>query len=99
MARRSGGSGGGLAKKGLGMKIGAAAVGAVAARALPGLGTQLSPTIPITYGALLGAVMIYKGKTDAVRFAGLGAVLGGGLVQWLEGMIGPQLQNLGGGGE
>ena len=81
------------------MKIGAAAVGAVAARALPGLGVQLSPTLPVTYGALLGAVMIYKGKTDLVRFAGLGAVLGGGLVQYLEGMIGPQLQNLGGGGE
>ncbi len=88
-------SSGGLAKKGLGMKVGAAAIGAVAAQAMPGLGNQISEDIPITYGAIVGLAMIYKGKTDLVRYAGFGALLGGGLVQLLESYIGPQLADLG----
>ncbi len=87
-----------LAKKGLAGKVGAAAVGAVAAQALPGLGTQISDTIPITYGAILGVVLIMnKRSSEMVRYAGFGMILGGGIVQWAESLIGPQLSNIGGG--
>ena len=85
-----------LARKGLGGKIGAAAVGAVAAQALPGLGTQISAQIPITYGAILGVILIMnKRSNEMVRYAGFGMILGGGVVQWMESLIGPQLSNIG----
>jgi hypothetical protein len=93
-ARRNGG--GGLAKKGLGMKLGAAAVGAVAAQTLPGVGQQISDNIPITWGAVLGLVLIMNRRSsEMVKYAGFGMVLGGGVVQYAETLIGPQLADLG----
>jgi hypothetical protein len=96
IARRS--SGGALDQKGLAGKIGAAAIGAVAAQSLPGLSGQVSDTIPVTYGALLGVVLIMnKRSSQMVRYAAFGMILGGGVVQWAESLIGPQLSNIGGG--
>ena len=78
------------------MKLGAAAFGAVAAQALPGLGNQISETIPITYGAILGvAIIMNRRSSEMVKYAGFGMVLGGGVVQMLESYIGPQLEDLG----
>ncbi len=92
---RRGGGAMTLSRKNLATNLGAAAVGAVAAQAVPGLGTQISPTVPINYGAIAGVFIVLKARNPMLRWAGFGMILGGGLVQWAESLIGPQLSDLG----
>tara|TARA_R100000808_G_scaffold23975_1_gene54104 strand:- start:2538 stop:2798 length:261 start_codon:yes stop_codon:yes gene_type:complete len=72
------------------MKLGAVAVGAVAAQALPGVGGRPIANVPITYGAILGAFLLMRGK-GAMRWVGFGMVLGGGVLEIIEGFVGPAL--------
>ncbi len=76
------------------MKLGAAAVGAIAAQALPFVGNRVVQNVPITYGAVLGVFMIMRGK-KMWKWVGFGMVLGGGVLEVIQGAIGPALEDLG----
>ena len=71
-----------------------AAVGAAAAQAVPGLNKPITPTIPVTYGAALGAFLGMKGRGDTLRFLGLGMVMGGGLVPAVQQVLQPAFSRM-----
>jgi hypothetical protein len=66
-----------------------AAIGAAAAQSVPGLDRRITPTIPVSYGALLGAFLAMRGKGDTLKFLGMGMVMGGGLVPAVEQLLAP----------
>ena len=66
-----------------------AAIGAAAAQSVPGLNNEVSPQIPVTYGAILGAVLAWRGRGATLKALGLGMVLGGGLVPAVERLLEP----------
>ena len=89
---------GGLTQQTLGMKVGAPAIGAVAAQALPGLSTTIGQT-PITYGALVGVALVLNRKTGVnIKYAGLGMILGGGVLNMVQDYLGPMMSDIGAGG-
>jgi len=89
---------GGLTQKTLGMKVGATAIGAVAAQALPGLNNTIGNT-PITYGAIVGVALVINRKTGInLKYAGLGMILGGGVLNIVQDYLGPMLSDIGAGG-
>ncbi len=89
---------GGLTRKTLGMKVGATAIGAVAAQALPGLSTTIGET-PITYGAIVGVALVLNRRTGPnLRYVGLGLILGGGVLNYVQDTLGPMMSDLGAGG-
>jgi hypothetical protein len=89
---------GGLTQKTLGMKVGATAIGAVAAQALPGLNNTIGNT-PITYGAIVGVALVLNRKTGVnLKYAGLGMILGGGVLNIVQDYLGPMMSDIGAGG-
>jgi len=77
-------------------KLLAVSVGFAAAQ-LPMLDNRPMADIPVTYAGLLGGALYLTrwGKGDAVRFAALGLLLGGGVQEAVSGVIGPALGSVG----
>ena len=84
----------GPARLGPWARVAVAAVGAAAAQSIPGLDRRLSPNVPISYAAVLGALLLMRGKGDTLRFLSVGLILGGGVVTAAEQLLAPMFSNL-----
>jgi len=68
-------------------KLACAAFGVAAAELVPYINKPVYSGVPLTWAFFVGAAAVYKGKTDLLRYAGLGMMLGGGAMPYARQLV------------